>query len=117
MAKRQKRKPVAYQVFLEPRAHAQRRKLPGNMRQRVKQAIGALAHNPRPHHSQELDLSGPRGQVTLSEGIELRRLRLEHWRVLYAVDENWQAVTVLTIRRRPPYDYEDLDELVIELEA
>ncbi len=117
MAKRHKHKPVAYQVLLEPRVHTQRRKLPGNVRQRVKRAIGALAHDPRPHHSQELDLSRLKGQVTIPKGVELRRLRLEHWRVLYAVDKDWQAVTVLTVRRRPPYDYEDLEELVIELEA
>lgn len=90
MTRRREDKPMAYRVLLEPQVHAQRRKLPGNMRQRIKRAINALAREPRPHHSRALDLSGLEGQVTIPTGIELRRLCLERWRVLYAVDENWQ---------------------------
>jgi mRNA-degrading endonuclease RelE of RelBE toxin-antitoxin system len=54
--------------------------------------------------------------VDVPRGVELRRLRVERWRVVYAVDEDWEAVIVLTIRRRPPYDYEDLRDLVAGLQ-
>jgi len=46
--------------------------------------------------------------------LELRRLRIERWRVVY-MDEEWELVTVLAVRKRPPYDYEDLEELLAEL--
>ncbi len=116
MTKRQKRRPAAYRVLMEPRAHVQRRKLPGNVRQRLRQTIDALAKDPRPHNSRALDTSRLAGEVVVPEGVELRRIRLGRWRVVYAVDEVWQSVAVLTIRQRPPYDYEDLIELAVELE-
>ena len=47
--------------------------------------------------------------------LELRRLRIERWRVVYMIDEEWELVTVLAVRKRPPYDYEDLEELLAEL--
>jgi mRNA-degrading endonuclease RelE of RelBE toxin-antitoxin system len=59
-----------------------------------------------------LDLSKLEDQADVSAGIELRRIRLERWRIVYVVDEDWQAVVVLAIHQRPPYDYEDLSELV-----
>jgi hypothetical protein len=37
---------------------------------------------------------------------------MDPFRVVYAVDEAEQAVGVYAIRRRPPYDYEDLAEFV-----
>lgn len=116
MTRRRKSRPTTYQVWLDPRVHAERRELPGNVRQRMRQAMVDLASDPRPRGSQTLDLSklGPR--VTVPAGIEFRRLRLDPWRIVYAVDEAWQAVIVLAIRRRPPYDYEDLDDLVAGLE-
>lgn len=48
----------------------------------------------------------------VQQAIELRRIRLDSWRLVYAVSssENW--VWVLAVRRRPPYDYEDLEGLV-----
>jgi mRNA interferase RelE/StbE len=52
---------------------------------------------------------------SIPKGIEVRRLRLDRWRVVYAVDESWQIVIVLAIRQRPPYDYEDLDRLIAGL--
>ena len=112
MTRRRPSKPAAYQVFLEPGVHAQRRDLPGHVRQRLRRAIDDFGSDPRPHNSETLDLSKLESGEEAPEGIELRRLRLDRWRVVYAVDENWQAVIVLAIRRRPPYDYEDLRELI-----
>lgn len=43
---------------------------------------------------------------------EPRRLRLDNWRIVYAVIEtDVQVVAVVAVRRRPPYDYGDLPEL------
>jgi mRNA interferase RelE/StbE len=102
-------------VYLEPQVHAQRRELPGNVRQRLKREIEGLSAEPRPPHSRALDLSKIEDKLSIPEGIEVRRLRLDRWRVIYAVDESWQAVIVLALRQRPPYDYEDLDELITGL--
>jgi len=46
---------------------------------------------------------------------EVRRIRLADWRVVYAVNETWQEIAVLTIRKRPLYDYADLEGLLAEL--
>ena len=44
--------------------------------------------------------------------LEPRRIRLEAWRVICVVEEREALVTVLTVRKRPPYQYEDLEELI-----
>ena len=115
MTRRRRRGSAVYQVYLEPQVHAQRKDLPGNVRQRIKREIEALATEPRPHHSRMLDLSKAEGKPSIPKGIEVRRLRLDRWRVIYAVDESWQTVIVLALRQRPPYDYEDLDKLITGL--
>ena len=46
---------------------------------------------------------------------ELRRLRLDKWRVVYAITEEDQAVDVVAVRKRPPYDYGDLETLLADL--
>ena len=94
-----------YRVWIEDAARAELQRLPGNMRQRVKRAIGALAENPRPHDSRRLDTPA---DVT----VELRRIRIDPFRIVYAVDEQDAAVGVFAIRRRPPYDYEDLGRFI-----
>jgi mRNA interferase RelE/StbE len=67
-----------------------------------------LSDNPRPSQSKRLDL--PEVEA------ELWRLRLDNWRILYAVDESEQIVDVFAVRKRPPYDYSDLEKLLEELE-
>ena len=94
-------------LLIEPAAHKQRKKLPGNVRQRIKRAIGGLAQNPRPYFSEKLNTEG----LELPEGVELRRIRLEKWRIIYAVNDPEEWVWVWGLRKRPPYDYQDLEEL------
>jgi mRNA-degrading endonuclease RelE of RelBE toxin-antitoxin system len=96
------------ELWIEPEAHQARKALPGQVRQRVKRAIEALVNEPRPHNSRGLDVTG----LDVPPGVEFRRVRLEQWRIVYALNpaEGW--VWVLSIQRRPPYDYEDLSELV-----
>ena len=93
-------------LLIEPAAHKQRKKLPGNVRQRLKRAISGLGQDPRPHFSEELDTRG----LAIPEGVELRRIRLERWRVIYAVHDLEGWVWVWGFRKRPPYDYQDLEE-------
>jgi ParE toxin of type II toxin-antitoxin system, parDE len=45
---------------------------------------------------------------------ELRRLRIERWRIVYAVTEETKTIDILTVQKRPPYDYGDLKELLEE---
>jgi len=74
------------------------------MRQRVKRAIDALAGNPHPAGSLVLDVPESEREVC--------RIRLDRWRIVYAVTETEKAVDVLAVRERPPYDYGDLEELL-----
>lgn len=97
-----------YTVYVIPAAWAEMRQLPGYMRQRVKQAVDALAIEPRPPSSKALRLTGT--------PHELRRVRLDRWRVVYLIDEAERLVSILTVRKRPPYDYSDLLELLRSLE-
>jgi mRNA interferase RelE/StbE len=46
------------------------------------------------------------------EGVEARRLRLDQWRVVYTIDAEWDVIPVLAVRKRPPYNYEDLAALM-----
>lgn len=80
------------------------KRLPGNVRQRVKRAIDDLATNPAPAKSKKLD--------TRDLDCDLHRLRLDAWRIVYLVDEGRRFVNVLAVRRRPPYDYGDLRQLI-----
>jgi mRNA interferase RelE/StbE len=81
--------------------------LPGPVRQRVRQAIDGLGTQPRPQQSRQLDVP--------ATPTELRRLRIDRWRLIYAVSDDRRWVWVLAVRRRPPYDYEDLPALLARL--
>jgi mRNA-degrading endonuclease RelE of RelBE toxin-antitoxin system len=102
---------VTYDVFVEQQVHQARARLPGNVRQRIRRLIGELGHEPRPAGSALLDVMG----LELPPAIEARRYRLDPWRLVYAVNDEARWVWVLAIRRRPPYDYEDLADLVARL--
>jgi mRNA interferase RelE/StbE len=95
-----------YTVYVIPRAWREMKGLPGNVRQRVKWAVAALAEDPRPAKSKALDV--PEFEH------ELRRLRLDRWRIVYVVVEADNAVDILAVRKRPPYDYGDLEKLLEE---
>ena len=95
---------------MRPAVHASRKQLPGQVRQRIKRIIDDLDQNPRPAESEALELPD-----NIQTEWEVRRIRLENWRVVYAVNETWQEIGVLTIQKRPPYDYEDLELLLSEL--
>jgi mRNA interferase RelE/StbE len=97
----------AYTIFVTRNAWPEIKALPGNVRQRAKKAIDALAENPRPANSKALELADP--------DVELRRLRLDRWRIVYLVTESERTIDVVAIRKRPPYDYGDLERLLSEI--
>ena len=91
-------------VYITPTARKQIGGLPGLIRQRVRKAIDAFAENPRPAKSKALDVPGLESEV--------RRLRLDRWRIVYAIADAEKVVDVLAVRKRPPYDYGDLESLL-----
>ena len=46
---------------------------------------------------------------------EVRRIRIENWRIIYVVSDDEAVVDVLGVRKRPPYDYADLEKLLDQL--
>ena len=96
-----------YTVYVTPAAWKEIRKLPGHVRQRIRRTVDDLADESRPDNSRELQIE--------NLSYELRRLRIDRWRIVYAVTESDGIVDVLAIRKRPPYDYGDLAELLAKL--
>lgn len=96
---------MPYQLELSSTAQREIKALPGNYRHRLRKLIRALSEEPRPSNSKLLDFR-------MEEG-EARRIRVDRWRIVYAVIENSfeKRVAVVTVRRRPPYDYDDLPYL------
>jgi mRNA-degrading endonuclease RelE of RelBE toxin-antitoxin system len=102
---------MSYTLFLEPAVHTARSKLPGHIRQRMQRAIKALADEPCPPGSRPLDVTG----LSIPAAVEIHRLRMEGWRLIYAVNDTESWVRVMGIYRRPPYDYGDLPDLLENL--
>jgi len=99
---------VKYRLDVSPTAQAEIKHLSGHVRQRIRRAIKDLADDPRPSNTRRLEFE--------LAGAELRRLRLDQWRILYAVIEtDVHLVAVVAVRRRPPYDYDDLPELLSDV--
>ena len=98
---------TGYTVYILPDEFRRIKRLPGHVRQRVKRAIDELAEDPRPVRSKEFDVADVE-----ATGVEVRRLRLDHWRIVYVVSEEERTVDVVAVRKRPPYDYGDLGELL-----
>ncbi len=96
-----------YTLYVVPDEFRSIKRLPGNVRQRVRHAIDELADNPRPPRSKQLDVADMEGPAP-----EVRRLRIDNWRVVYLVSDDEKTVDVVAVRRRPPYDYGDLAQLL-----
>ena len=94
----------AYIVYVDPSAWGEMKRLPGHMRQRVRHAVDDLIVNPRPGTSELLQTSRPTP--------EARRIRLDRWRIIYTIDEVARVIDILAVRKRPPYDYGDLESLL-----
>lgn len=104
---------ASYRVEVTDPARKEIRLPPGNIRQRVIRLLRALQDEPRPGNSRALDTT--EDHIPLEVGTELRRVRLASWRVVYLVDDDRALLTVLAIRKRPPYQYDDLSQLITNL--
>ena len=100
---------MGYHLWIENEAKTEIKQLPGHVRQRIRRAVQGLSQEPRPHNSRELKV--PKGVV-----LEVRRLRLDRWRVIYVVDEECSEIGVVAVKKRPPYEYDDLPELLTGLD-
>lgn len=98
---------TAYQIYVTPAAWAEMLSLPGHMKQRVKQAVDGLVNNSQPRQSKQLASIKKTNRIT-----SLYRLRIDQWRIIYAIDSESELIQVLAIRKRPPYDYRDLEDLL-----
>lgn len=99
-----------YKVWMKPAVHDMRDQLPGYIRQQIKRIIDEVRHTARPAQSKPLVLPD-----SIQTDWEVRRIRMDDWRIVYAISEAWQEIAVLTIQKRSPYDYEDLEELLADL--
>jgi hypothetical protein len=84
------------------------------VRQRIQRLLDELRREPRPSGSRVLDLP-ENTPWRLLETWEVRRARLEDWRVVYAIARGERQIAILLVARRPPYRYEDLRDLLDEL--
>ena len=76
------------------------------MRQRVRRAIDDLLTETRPSSSMPLEYP--------NVDRKFRRIRLDRWRIVYAIDETESAIDILAVRKRPPYDYGDLSDIIAQ---
>jgi len=95
-------------LWIEPTALDEIAALPGHVRQRIRRAVSNLPKAPRPTNSRALEILADMH----IEGLEAHRLRIDSWRVLYVIDQEWEIITILAVRKRPPYNYEDLRDLL-----
>lgn len=98
---------MAYTVFVIPQAWQEMKALPGNMRQWVKREVDLLRDNPRPGRSKQLTVE--------TSDVMLFRLRLDRWRLVYAISKDSRQIYVLAVRKRPPYNYDDLADLLTQV--
>ncbi len=101
---------ASYQVEVTEQARKEIRLLPGNMRQRVLRTLQSLQHEPRPSSSRALDMTDLEFEV--AHDVTLQRIRLDAWRIVYLIEEEAKFISILAIRKRPPYQYDDLIELL-----
>src|SRR5262245_34985398 len=96
---------MSYRLWIKNEAKSEINQLPGYVRQRIRRTIEDLVSVPRPHSSGEM-------KSPEEVEVEVRRIRLEQWRVIYIIDEEWSEIGILSIRKRSPYNYEDLSILL-----
>jgi mRNA-degrading endonuclease RelE of RelBE toxin-antitoxin system len=98
-------------LWIEPEAFKEIQQLPGALRARIRRVVNSLEKDPRPPGSKPLNVP----EDLALHDVEARRLRVENWRVIYVIDEPWATISILAVRKRPPYDYEDLADILSQL--
>jgi mRNA-degrading endonuclease RelE of RelBE toxin-antitoxin system len=95
-------------LWVAPAALDEIAALPGHVRQRIRRSVSDLPKTPRPTNSHALEIPADMHIA----GLEAHRLRIDSWRVLYVIDQEWEIITVLAVRKRLSCNYEDLRELL-----
>lgn len=91
---------MTYQLEYSDEARRALRTTPGYYRQIFKRAIEGLAHNPRPANAEEL------------RNPDYYKLKFNHWRVIYRVRVEDDAVRILRIKiKTGPETYEGIEDL------
>lgn len=93
---------MAYSIEFEARAIAELTNVPTRYYGRVVALIDALEQNPYPPKSKQMN----------DPLTHLRRIRLEKWRVVYAVNEEEKIVTIVKVGEKAGTGtefYEDLE--------
>lgn len=101
----------SYRVEISNLARREIRNLPGHARPLIFHALQLLEKDAHPYSSKGMkSIKG----LKIPKGVELRRIRINRWRMVYVVEPDQSVVTVLAVRKRPPYQYQDLEELLKE---
>jgi len=102
----------SYRVEISNMVRREIRNLPGNAHALIFHTLQSLENDAHPSSSKGMrSIKG----FKMPKGVELRRLRINRWRLVYVVEPDLSLVTVLAVRKRPPYQYKDLEELLKEV--
>ncbi len=101
---------ASYRVNVTFQVRQEIRGLPGNVRQRIFRLIQSLVQIPKPAEGRILDTS--KLKTATPKGLSLHRLRVARWRIVYVIEETDRQITILAVRKRPPYQYDDLEALI-----
>lgn len=102
----------SYRVEITDAARREIRNLPGHARPLIFREIQALGKDAHPYTSKGMKATK---SFKIPKDIELRRIRIDRWRVVYVIEPDLSLITVLAVRKRPPYQYDDLEELLQEI--
>jgi len=80
---------VKYKVELSKKALKQLKELPSSQYTKVRDAVYALADNPRGHNS-----------IKLTDTVNQYRLRIGNYRVLYTIEDNILYIYVFEVTDR-----------------
>lgn len=89
---------MAYRLKISKAVRLEIERLPGNIRQRLKRTIAGLAFEPRPANASELE----------DELAGFWRIKLEHYRIIYSIDDDVVTVEIIRVARRTPNTYDEL---------
>jgi mRNA interferase RelE/StbE len=89
---------MQYRLRIEREAERQIERLPGNMRQRIKRVLAELTIDPRPANAKRMN----------PPHDDKWRLRLEHYRIIYTIEDEIILVTVIRVMKRTQSTYDDL---------
>ncbi len=98
-----------YQLSVDTPVYQRLKKLPGNVRQRIRRQIADLVNNPRPYKAKQLAVEG------LDIHLEVWRIRIDKWRIVYTIDKTLKLIIVWGVHKRPPYDYQDIPDILESL--